>query len=159
SEPTSISPLYGPGPVHLDMSTTVKARAYRSDQRASNVGSRDYELRLAAPTFTPAGGNYRSAQQVAILETSPGATVRDTTDGTSPGTASPIYSGPITVSTRTTVKAIAFRTGWTDSAISGATYTFSYGTAAAPQMAPLGGSYTDGVTVALSSATPGSTIR
>jgi len=80
---------------------------------------------LAAPTFSPGGGSYSSAQVVTISAAA-GASIRYTTDGSTP-TASQgtVYAGPLTLSSTTTLKAIAYRTGWTASAVTTATYTIS----------------------------------
>jgi hypothetical protein len=54
-----------------------------------------------------------------------------TTDGSTPTTSSTLYSGPISVSTNETIKAIATAVGSTTSAVGSATYT-TYNTPAAP---------------------------
>ncbi|MDD7164413.1 MAG: chitobiase/beta-hexosaminidase C-terminal domain-containing protein, partial [Sodaliphilus sp.] len=76
---------------------------------------------LAAPTFTPAGGTFTSAQNVTI-SAADGATIYYTTDGTDPTTSSTKYESAITVSKTTTIKAIAVKDGHTSS-IASATYT------------------------------------
>ena len=79
----------------------------------------------AAPTFLPGGGTYSTAQTVAISESTPGATIYYTTDGTTPTTSSAVYTGAITVSTSETVNAIAVTTGYYNSSVSSATYAIS----------------------------------
>jgi rhamnogalacturonyl hydrolase YesR len=79
---------------------------------------------VAAPTFNPAGGTYPSAQTVTISTTTSGASVRYTTNGGTPSeTAGTLYSGPVSISSTTTLNAIAYESGMTDSATSSATYT------------------------------------
>ncbi len=81
---------------------------------------------LATPSFSPGGGSYTSAQTVAITTASSGASIRYTTDGSTPSaTAGIVYTGPITLSSTTTLKAIAYRTGWTSSTVRTATYTIT----------------------------------
>ena len=46
------------------------------------------ESTVAAPTFSPTGGNYSVAQTVTITTTTSGATIYYTTDGTTPTTNS-----------------------------------------------------------------------
>jgi hypothetical protein len=75
---------------------------------------------VAAPTFNPPGGSFTTPQTVAISTTTPGATIHYTT-GT--GTPTTTYTGPITVSSTTTIRANASAAGLTDSSISSATYT------------------------------------
>ena len=66
----------------------------------------------AVPTFSPAGGTYGSTQTIAIADSTPGAIVYYTTDGSTPTPSSPVYSAPLIVSTTTTLQAIAIAT-WT----------------------------------------------
>ncbi|MDX3188254.1 chitobiase/beta-hexosaminidase C-terminal domain-containing protein [Streptomyces sp. MN03-5084-2B] len=78
---------------------------------------------VAAPTFSPPGGTYSSAQTVTISSATTGAAIRYTVDGSTPTASSPLYSGPISVPTSRTVNAIATKSGSTDSAVSSASYT------------------------------------
>jgi hypothetical protein len=51
----------------------------------------------AAPLFSVAAGSYPSAQSVTISDSTPGAVIYYTTNGTYPGTASAVYSTAIAV--------------------------------------------------------------
>ena len=74
------------------------------------------------PSFSPGYGTYVGTQMVSI-SSSPYATVYYTTDGSTPTTSSPVYSGPITVSTATTIKAMATAPGCTPSNVGAAAFT------------------------------------
>ena len=91
---------------------------------------------VATPTFSPAAGTYASAQSVELNTTTAGATIYYTTDGTDPTTSSSVYSSAISVSTTTTIKAIAVKEGMDNSTVASATYTIvnieHAGTEAAP---------------------------
>ena len=79
---------------------------------------------VATPTFTPASGTtFTSSQKVTISCATAGAKIYYTTDGTEPTTASTLYNGAFTITTTTTIKAIAVKDGMTDSAVVTATYT------------------------------------
>jgi carbohydrate binding protein with CBM56 domain/chitobiase/beta-hexosaminidase-like protein len=78
---------------------------------------------VAAPTFSPPGGTYSSAQTVTISSATSGATIRYTVDGSTPTASSPLYSGPISVPNSRTVNAIALKSGSTTSPVSSASYT------------------------------------
>jgi hypothetical protein len=81
---------------------------------------------VATPTFSPPAGTYSSTQGVTISTTTSGASIRYTTDGSTPSeTAGTLYSGPVTVSSTTTIKAIAYKSRMNDSAVASATYAFS----------------------------------
>ncbi len=81
---------------------------------------------VAAPTFSPAGGTYTSAQNVTISTTTAGATIYYTTDGSTPSSNSAVYSAPIAVSRYTVVKAIAVKDGVSSTVVT-ATYIISSG--------------------------------
>ena len=112
----------------------------------------------AAPTFSPAGGTYNSAQTVTISDATPGASIYYTTDGTIPTTSSTAYTAPLTVSASQTINAIATATGYTTSALGSATYTIQTTAAATPTFSPVGGTYSSAQTVTISDTTPGTTI-
>ena len=79
---------------------------------------------VATPTFSPVGGTYYEPQTVSINCNTEGATIYYTTDGSEPTTESSVYSSPISVSTTTTIKAMAVKEGLDNSEVAVATYTF-----------------------------------
>ncbi len=92
----------------------------------ANFGTTTPNPAVAAPTFSPGSGNYSSPQSVTISTVTSGASIRYTTDGSTPtSTTGTPYTGPVTISAVTTLKAIAFKSGSPDSTVSTATYTFS----------------------------------
>ena len=80
---------------------------------------------VATPTFSPGGGTYTSTQSVSISDSTSGATIYYTTNGSTPTTSSTVYSGAISVSSTTTIKAIGAKSGDTTSSVASATYTIS----------------------------------
>ncbi|MGD0505290.1 MAG: chitobiase/beta-hexosaminidase C-terminal domain-containing protein [Steroidobacteraceae bacterium] len=115
----------------------------------------------ATPTFTPAPGSYTSTQSVTLTDTTPGAVIYYTTNGTTPTTSSAQFSPntPIPVSTTTTIEALAVASGYTNSAVSSGTYTIAAATpAATPAFSPAPGSYTAAQSVTLTDTTPGAAI-
>jgi hypothetical protein len=83
---------------------------------------------VVSPTFSPTAGTYTSGQMVTISSTTSGATIRYTTDGSTPTeTAGTLYSTPVAVGGNTTLKAIAYATGVSDSTVATAAYTISSG--------------------------------
>jgi hypothetical protein len=79
------------------------------------------------PGFTPAAGSYVGAQSVTIFSATAGATIRYTTDGSTPTAASTAYAGPVLVAGNATLKAYASKGGLSDSAVASAAYVISGG--------------------------------
>ncbi len=153
TEPNSASPIYTK-PITIDETTIIKAKAFRSGMQDSKTANATYimDLRVAEPIFTVPSGTYESAQFVSISCDTPDATIRYTADGTEPSEYSPVYSGPITIMSDTTLKARGFKTGWTPSSTASESYTINIpplqmvyvpgGT-----IYPTSGYYTNGLTV------------
>lgn len=118
---------------------------------------------VATPAFSIPSGTYTSAQNVTITCATAGATIHYTTNGTEPIASSAAYSGPISISATTTLKAKAFKAGMNDSAIVSATYTISADqpveTVATPTFSIPAGTYASAQNVAITCATAGATIR
>jgi hypothetical protein len=82
---------------------------------------------VAAPLIEPSGGTFASAVEVSLASATPEATIRYTTDGSAPTSASPLYTGPFVLTASGTVHARAFKTGMPESAISSASFTIAGG--------------------------------
>ena len=92
-----------------------------------SIGAYEYADRAAKPTFDPgAGTEFVGSIEVTIACATAGATIYYTTDGSRPTASSAVYSGPITLTERTTIKARAYAEGVGPSAVS--TALFSDGT-------------------------------
>ena len=76
---------------------------------------------VAAPTISPAGGEFVTSQEVTFSH-AVGGTIYYTLDGTDPTTASTQYTAPFTLTATTTVKAIAVKNG-VSSSVATATFT------------------------------------
>ncbi|MBV8629913.1 MAG: chitobiase/beta-hexosaminidase C-terminal domain-containing protein [Silvibacterium sp.] len=79
----------------------------------------------ATPVFSPPAGSYSGTQMVTISDSTNGAVIYYTTNGTTPTTSSTKYSGAITVSSSETLEAIAIAPGFSQSAVAIAAYTIS----------------------------------
>jgi hypothetical protein len=157
STPTTASPRYS-GPISVITSETIKALATAPGFPNSAVASATYTLQAATPTFTPAAGTYTSIQSVTLKAATPGSVIHYTVDGSTPTTASTLYSGPITVAVSQTIKAIASATGFNNSVVASATYTLNLPPAATPVLSVPTGTYQNIRTVTITSATTGAAI-
>ncbi len=158
TDPTPSSALYS-APVAIDVSTTIKARAFRDGWTDSSLVSAAYVLKVPGLALAPGTGTYSAGQAVTMTTATPGATIRYTLDGTEPGEASPAYTGPVTLAHTSAVKARAFKPGWTSSDSAAATYWVTEGQVATPVLSPAGGTYAAPVMVTMSCPTEGATIR
>lgn len=77
-----------------------------------------------APKLSVATSTLSAPTQVAISAASPSAEIRYTTDGSTPGPSSTLYTKPINISYTTTLKAIAIQNG-IQSSVQTATYTLN----------------------------------
>ncbi|MGO9617560.1 MAG: chitobiase/beta-hexosaminidase C-terminal domain-containing protein [Bryobacteraceae bacterium] len=124
STPSETAGTVYAAPFTVSGTTTVKAMAYASGLTDSSVATAIYTILTAAPTFSPSGGTYTTAQTVTLSSATAGATIRYTLDGSTPSeTAGTVYTAPFTISGSTTVKAMAYATGLTDSSVATAIYT------------------------------------
>ncbi len=150
-------------PVAVARNTTLKAMACALLRDESPITTGAYVIRppepVADPVFAPAGGLYLAAQSVSISTATTDATIRYTSDGTTPTCASGnVYAGPIDVSQDVTLSAIGCGTGKPDSAVVSASYIIRP-PAAAPVFDPAPGAYTGVQHVTLTSATAGATFK
>ncbi|HEY0795306.1 MAG TPA: chitobiase/beta-hexosaminidase C-terminal domain-containing protein [Acidisarcina sp.] len=130
--PTAASTLYTQ-PLIVSSNETISAIAIAAGHTNSLVAQGAYvftKAQLSAPTFTPAAGTYTTAQSVALSDVTPAAAIYYTTDGSTPTTASKLYSGQILVASNETLTAIAVLNGYTTSAPVAAAYVIN-GSAAA----------------------------
>ncbi len=79
---------------------------------------------LAPPRIRPGSGDYRGSVRVSLDHPDREAVLRYTLDGSAPGKTSPLYAGPIEVRESTTVRARAYREGFTRSIVSQETLIF-----------------------------------
>jgi len=124
STPTPSSPTYT-GPIDVYENTTIKAIAVSTvGYTQSPVAAGFYGVLSAGVEFSPAAGSYSSSQQVSLTGPASVTTkIYYTTDGSTPTTASKVYTAEIPVSKTTTIKAIAQAEGFEPSLVSSATYT------------------------------------
>jgi len=150
------SELYA-GAISVSANETIEAIATATGYTTSAVGSAAYVITppAATPTFSVPVGTYDSTQSVALSDTSSGATIYYTTNGSTPTASSTKYTGPISVSSNETIKAIATGGGYSSSAVASAQYTIKL-----PQLSSSSGALTfSSTSVGTSAATQAVTIK
>lgn len=122
-------------PVSVPSSLTLKAIGSISGGTDSAVGSAAYVITppAATPTFSPVAGTYAGSQSVTISSTTSGATICYTTNGSTPTangsgtcTSGTTYVGTVSVTSNLTLKAVASKSGNTDSTVGSAVYAITY---------------------------------
>lgn len=123
-DPTENDPI-AVGPVTVDKTMTLKAKAWKPEWVPSGVGLASYAFKTGTPSFSPDGDAMNSAAVVNVTCPTPGAVIRYTTNGMDPTTSSPVLKGPIFVNSSVTLKAKAWKTGWPASDVKTAKYDVS----------------------------------
>ena len=107
SKPTTSSPVYS-SPINVASTETISAIAVTSTL-TSSVSTGLYTIfpLPTAPVLSIPSASYPYGQTVTITDSTSGAAIYYTTDGTTPTTSSNLYSGPITLTYSQTLTAIA----------------------------------------------------
>ncbi|MGI8604322.1 MAG: lamin tail domain-containing protein [Verrucomicrobiales bacterium] len=124
--------------VSYGLDGTGQARYFKPSTPGEANPSTGYTGFVADTSFALKRGFYESPQQVAITSATAGATIRYTTNGAKPTVSTgSIYSGPIAVSTTTTLRAAAFLDGLVPANVDTHTYIFPASViSTTPWMAP-----------------------
>lgn len=163
STPTTSSNVYN-GPISVVYAyTPIQAVAIASGYSISNVASADYTLNLptaAAPIFSVGYGTYNTPQTVTLSDSTPGATIYYQINTGYPTTSSPIYTGPITVSSTESIWAMATAPNYFGSGFTGGVYVINSSApqTATPSFSVPAGTYSAVQTVSISDVTNGASI-
>lgn len=125
TEPTQVSDLYNGAFIFNAVDNpvrTIKAKAFKNDWLPSSTLTSSYTFQAEAPLFNPPSGSYGSAQEIVLTTGTTGATIYYTTDGSEPTQASTLYTGLITVTENSTIRARAYNDPYLPSPIVNATY-------------------------------------
>jgi len=146
STPTVNSTLYS-RPFAITSNATITAIASSNGylQNAPVAAVFSSTANAANPVLSLASGTYTGTQRLTITDASANASIYYTVNGTTPTTASNLYSGPIAVAVGETVQAIATAPGLLGSSVVSATYIinpaytidFSQGFAGSQQLGQL----------------------
>jgi hypothetical protein len=91
-------------------------------RRISNTSGNET---AATPAASPGAGAVSSGTTVSLSTSTGGAAIYYTTNGNTPTTSSTAYTSPIPITSATTIKAIAVKSGMTNSDVLTASYTIS----------------------------------
>jgi len=133
SDPTLGSELYV-GPILVDETSTLLARAFKAGSTASAVAGGVYTIAgssVVAPRFSVPGGEYATARSIVVTTPTAGVTIHYTTDGAEPTTSDPSIAsgGSLPVDRSLILKAKAIGAG-SESEVSRADYRITGAVAA-----------------------------
>ncbi len=115
------------GAVKFSAPIIANGKVYVGSQgKVSAFGTISTTPTAATPSFSPTPGTYTSSLAVTLSDTTQGATIRCTTDGTTPTGSSPVCT-TATINSTTLLQAIATATGYKNSAVAAGTYTITSG--------------------------------
>jgi hypothetical protein len=154
--------------VKFSVPTIANGKVYAVDTVTDSVTNAVYgELNVFAllsgvvtaqpPVFDPVAGRIATPASVKITDTTAGAAIHYTTDGSLPTAVSPLYTGPITVNNNETITAIASAAGFLQSPPVASIYT-STSQVYNPLVAPIPGFYSNSVTVSIRDPFPNAPI-
>lgn len=133
--------------------------AQDSSNGVFTINTSQVSTSTATPTASPVAGTYTSAQNVTLATDTVGAVIHYTTDGTTPTVNSTTYTVPVAISASKTLKAIATKSGMTNSGVLTAAYVINEQQVATPTASPAAGTYDSEKNVSLATATTGASIR
>src|SRR5579859_3309475 len=164
TNPTPNSPVYSQ-PIAIGTTETLVAIATAPGCPIAGPTTATYSLlnvdpQTATPTFSPPAGTFCAPQSVTLADTTPGATIFYTTDGTNPNAASTVYTTPITVDFPVTqIRALATAPGHVTSAVGVGTYSIDSNPGTpAPTISPASGVQNNDFLATLSVPSAGGTL-
>jgi Malectin domain/Legume lectin domain/Chitobiase/beta-hexosaminidase C-terminal domain len=138
--------------------TVANGKVYvGAEYQVSVFGLLNAAVQAAAPVLSPGAESFAQSVNITITDSTPGVQIYYTTDGSTPSTASALYTGPISVTTTETLQAIAVGPGILQSPTSTATYTLQT-QAPEPAFTPPPGEYSGTQSISISTTTTGATI-
>ena len=129
---------------------------YIADTFNQRIRKVTFEPVTAPPVLSKLSGTYPGTISVTVTDSTAGAIIYCTDDGTTPTTHSPQYGGAIQITENATLQCFAQSPGDIASAIAKAIYTIQ---AALPVFKPIAGTYSGSVSVTITDTTSGATIH
>ncbi len=156
---TTNSSRDNPGPaVKFTVPTIANGKVYiGTASQISVYGLLAGSQQAATPVLSPGSESFNGSASVTISDSTTGASIYYTTDGSTPTTASTKYTGAITVSATETINAIASASNFLVSQVASATYTNITQTSV-PVFSIPSGTYTTAQSVTITDATSGAAI-
>ena len=129
------------GAMKFEIPVVTNGKVYLAGSHLLDVyGLLHGEPITATPVINPNGGTFAVTQTVRITSATNSADIYYTLDGSTPTTASTIYTEPLSIGSDTVVSALASAPNYLQSAVAAATFTFA-GQTPTPTFTPVAGTY------------------
>ena len=115
-DPATTNGIEYTAPIEISRNMTINAIAADEGWESSAEASASFILQPNAPSLNLASGTYQTNQNLEMTSQS-GTTIYYTTNGTEPNTNSTIYSDLIDIDRCMTIKALAYKQGWSNSIV------------------------------------------
>jgi len=155
SVPDNTDTLYT-GAITINATQTLKAIAYQTGYTTSGVDTETYTMEVTNPIITETTGTYNNSFTTTITDATTTASIYYTIDGSVPDNTDTLYTGAITINATQTLKAIAYKSGYTTSGIDSETYTLITAT---PIITETTGTYYNNFITTITDEVIGSLIR
>jgi hypothetical protein len=124
TDPMDFSAIMSGQPTNVGLEAALSANAQMQAEMNANVAASDDSVSAPSgsddapvvpslpmtpkPVIAPGGGTFKGSVQVTLADSDAAAVVFFTTDGKKPTTSSTRYAGPIVVTAKTKIQALAF---------------------------------------------------
>ncbi len=124
TDPMDFSAIMSGQPTNVGLEAALSANAQMQAEMNANVATTDDSISASSgsedvavapslpltpkPVMMPGGGTFKGSVQVMLADSDAAAVVFYTTDGKKPTTSSMRYAGPIVVTAKTKIQALAF---------------------------------------------------
>lgn len=152
------------GPITIDTTRTLKAKAFAPSYRPSDVMTATYNFtapnKLAKPVILPLDSTFYGSQTI-FITASDGAEIYYSLESKDTTIANRKYSDSLVIKTSTIIKAVATRTGYlaSDTAMRKYELAIPKTSVRDPEFSPDGGSFTGSLIVKIASPTPGAIVH
>lgn len=153
--PIQTSSLYADS-LLIDKNTRLQVKAFHKQNsfQPSDIADEEYRFQVATPiSLLDTSKTYDTAQMIKLSTSTPKTVMYYSDNSQDPQEATSMqYRDGISITSATTIKVRAFRSGWDPSAIATLSYNIvKIGVTSTPKITPFGGTFTNDTTISMES--------